>query len=293
MTDQTTASIPQTTPQAAPIPNQSADFFGGGEEAFQNGKVIDPTWAPWAQAPAFTPSEPAWEPTLPEEATAVEDGELKIENKPENTEEPVDPIINIVEPAAAPIEEEEEVEEKEEEKPSDDEEDLPFEPIPTIDNEPIPAGDQSDLSKKFLELFELTRKIYELTWLEESFDVLWADNDKLRIVYKFFAGDKEYPLVSVTKIETEKADNEETIHELSFYLNESGKALNINLDEELLFDEDVDLVDDMKKKMQVADKINKFIFLLSEEAKKLEKAHKEKEAEQEEKRKLQDVFRNF
>jgi guanylate kinase len=76
-------------------------------------------------------------------------------------------------------------------------------------------------------------------------------------------------------------------------LNESGKALNINLDEELLFDEDVDLADDMKKKMQVADKINKFTFLLSEEERKLEKELKEKEAEQEEKRKLQDVFRNF
>jgi hypothetical protein len=107
---------------------------------------------------------------LPEETPAVEDGELKtlptglpaeegrqVENKAENTEEPVDPIVNIVEPEAAPIEEEEEA------KPvADDEEDLPFEPIPTIDNEPIPAGDQSDLSKKFLELFTLTRKIYEL-----------------------------------------------------------------------------------------------------------------------------------
>jgi hypothetical protein len=39
---QTTPS-PNVTPQAAPIPNQSSDFFGGGEEAFQNDKVIDPT----------------------------------------------------------------------------------------------------------------------------------------------------------------------------------------------------------------------------------------------------------
>jgi hypothetical protein len=99
--------------------------------------------------------------------------------------------------------------------------------------------------------------------------------------------------VSITKVETNKEDEEETTHELSFYLSEQGTALNVNLDEVLLFDEEVDLKDDLKKKMQVMDKINKFIFLLTEEARKIEKEIKEKEAEEQEKRKLHDVFRNF
>ena len=45
--------------------------------------------------------------------------------------------------------------------------------------------------------------------------------------------------------------------------------------------------------MQVIDKLNKFIFLLSEESRKLEKEIKEREAEEQEIKKLQDVFRNF
>jgi guanylate kinase len=94
-------------------------------------------------------------------------------------------------------------------------------------------------------------------------------------------------------METNKEDEEETTHELSFYLSEQGTSLNVNLDEALLFDEEVDFQDDLKKKMQVTDKINKFIFLLSEEARKLEKEIREKEAEEQEKRKLQDIFRNF
>lgn len=97
----------------------------------------------------------------------------------------------------------------------------------------------------------------------------------------------------MTKIETDKENGEETLHELSFYLNETNTFININLDEELLFDEEVDLQDDIKTKMQVTEKINKFIFLLTEEQKKLEKEIKARDAELEEKRKLQDVFRNF
>jgi len=112
-------------------------------------------------------------------------------------------------------------------------------------------------------------------------------------MYKFLLGDPEFPMVSVTKIETDKTDEEETTHELNFYLSEDGTSLNVNLDEELLFEEEVDLKDDAKRKMEVMDKVNKFIFLVSEESKKIEREIKEKQAEQEEKRKLQDIFRNF
>jgi len=100
-------------------------------------------------------------------------------------------------------------------------------------------------------------------------------------------------MVTVTKIEIDKSDDEETTHELNFYLNEEGASLNVNLDEELLFEEEVDLKDDAKRKLEVMDKVNKFIFLVSEESKKIEREIKEKQAEQEEKKKLQDIFRNF
>ena len=100
-------------------------------------------------------------------------------------------------------------------------------------------------------------------------------------------------MVAITKIEEDKEHDEEHVHELSFYINEEGDALNINLDDVLLFDEKEDLVHDPKQTMQVADKLNKFLFLTSEELRKLESEAKAKAAEEQEKRKLQDVFRNF
>jgi hypothetical protein len=100
-------------------------------------------------------------------------------------------------------------------------------------------------------------------------------------------------MVSVTKTETDKTEEEESTNELNFYLNEAGTSVNVNLNDELLFEEELDLKDDMKKKMQVMEKLNKFIFLVSEEARKIEREIREREAEQEEKRKLQDIFRNF
>jgi len=65
------------------------------------------------------------------------------------------------------------------------------------------------------------------------------------------------------------------------------------LDDVLLLDEVEDLQDDAKKKMQVTEKLNKFIFLLSEHQKKMEKEAKEKEQAEQERRRLQDIFRNF
>jgi len=65
------------------------------------------------------------------------------------------------------------------------------------------------------------------------------------------------------------------------------------LDDVLLFDEVEHLNNDPKKKMQVMDKLNKFIFLAGEYQKKVEKEIKEKEAEEVERRRLQDIFRNF
>ena len=139
----------------------------------------------------------------------------------------------------------------------------------------------------------MTKKVAELKKTEDWFTLLWADNDKVNITYKVFPGDEEYPMVSITKEETDKEQDEQSSHELSFYLDEQGTSLNVNLDDFLLFEERADLQDDVKKRMQVSDKLNKFTFLMSEEIRKLEKELKEKEAEEQEKKKLQDIFRNF
>ena len=62
MTDpQPTTPIPTDNQQAPQTPSQETDFFGGGEDAFQNGAVSNPN----APAP-FVPEEPVWEPTITE-----------------------------------------------------------------------------------------------------------------------------------------------------------------------------------------------------------------------------------
>jgi len=157
---------------------------------------------------------------------------------------------------------------------------------------------QTDVQKKFGELFFTTKKIYELKdtlWIggEETFDILWADNDKIFISYKFLLDETDDPTIFITKIEQDKETEEETVNELRFTFNEETSSLEVMVNDSLLFDEIQDFTEDQKKKLQVVDKLNKFIFLASEELRKLEKEIKEKEENERERKKLQEIFRNF
>jgi hypothetical protein len=101
------------------------------------------------------------------------------------------------------------------------------------------------------------------------------------------------PMLFITKIEQNKDTEEEVINELRFTFNEERLSLEVVINDTLLFDEIEDFTEDQKKKMQVIDKLNKFTFLASEELRKIEKEIKEKEEAEKERRKLQEIFRNF
>ena len=156
---------------------------------------------------------------------------------------------------------------------------------------------QTDVQKKFGELFFTTKRIHaikEKLWQkEDTFDVLWADNDKLFVSYRFVLDETNDPTLVITKIEQDKTTEEETTNELRFMFNEEISSLEVMVNNTLLFDEIQDFTEDQKKKMQVSEKLNKFLFLATEEQKKLEKEIQIKEEEEREKRKLQDIFRNF
>ncbi|MCX6823162.1 MAG: hypothetical protein NTX91_04200, partial [candidate division SR1 bacterium] len=100
---QQTTPIPTNMQQAPQTPSQETDFFGGGEDAFQNGAVINPN----AEPTPFVPEEKVWEPNITE-PSKIEGEELKIE-KIEPMDEPVvetmpEPVIEpIVEPVMEPI----------------------------------------------------------------------------------------------------------------------------------------------------------------------------------------------
>jgi hypothetical protein len=198
-----------------------------------------------------------------EESKMVQDGTTSNKVEEEEEEEIMDDIL--------PIQEEDAVQDTAEDK----------------------QNDENPLVQKFRELYTITQTLYDLKQTTTGFDVLGADNDKLRIMYNFFVGDETYPLLLITKTETDKETDEEDQHELSFYLDEEKTSLSVNVDDTILFSQE-DMDDsDTKTKMQITDKINKFQFLLNEELRKIEREQQEKNAQEQERKKLQDVFRNF
>ncbi|EKD25182.1 MAG: hypothetical protein ACD_80C00109G0002 [uncultured bacterium (gcode 4)] len=170
-------------------------------------------------------------------------------------------------------------------------------PVQATVEVPLDKKLQTDVQKKFGELYFTTKKIYELKdklgTTEETFDILWANNDKIFISYRFLIDETNDPILFITKIEQDKETEEETKNELRFTFNEESSSLEVMINDTLLFDEIKDFTEDQKKKLQVVDKINKFTFLASEEVRKLEKEIKEKEEAERERKRLQEIFRNF
>lgn len=210
------------------------------------------------------------EETIPEE---------QINNIPAEEEEmPLQPVEEVL-PTEEPQEEvsEEEVEPIQESSPEVEQD----------------TQSENALVQKFKELYAITQKMYDIKQTTTGFDILGADNDKIHIMYNFFVGDENYPLLLITKTETDKETEAATQHELNFYLNEDNTSLSVDVDDTIIFSQE-ELDDaDTKTRMQITDKINKFQFLLNEELRKIEKEQQEKNAQEQERKKLQDVFRNF
>ncbi|MCK9466747.1 MAG: hypothetical protein M0P94_00280 [Candidatus Absconditabacterales bacterium] len=146
--------------------------------------------------------------------------------------------------------------------------------------------DATDLQKKFYELVRETKSVHELVDkdLSEGFDVLGGNDDRKKTMYKVFVGDN---FASIDRTETFKTEEKEEINTLTFILE--NKSLQTRINDELLYDELEDLIEDQSKRSQVLEKINKFIFLITEEYKKIEKQKKEKEK----KSIIKGIFRNF
>lgn len=161
----------------------------------------------------------------------------------------------------------------------------------TIEEEPAQQP-VSDIQQKFNELTENISDLTSLLKLKdgEVLEIVWANNDKVSLLYQF--GINEQHEVHVKRIETDKSDDETTFNELTLGINSESKLLEVFVDEVLLFQED-DLLEDTKKKSQVMDKLNKFIFLTESKLKDVQKELSAKQEEEEERRRLQDIFRNF
>lgn len=150
---------------------------------------------------------------------------------------------------------------------------------------------KTDVQKKFWELQWKSEKIHELVWKDQDvwFDLLWWNDDRQKIIYEIVSWN-DY--IEIEKEELNKADESTITNILSFELSEDleqNMSVQLFVNDIELYDEIKDLQNDPNKKMQVLEKMNKFIFLLDEEYKKIQKYKKEKE----ERNAVKWVFRNF
>jgi len=156
-------------------------------------------------------------------------------------------------------------------------------------------ANKSDLIQKFDELVNKTTQLYDTAGMDDDdyIQLIGGNNGKSSINYnlRLIKEEDQNDRILISKIET---DNDSSLQEQNnLHLKKNDGSLQIILDEVLLYDEVQDLQDDDNKKMQVVDKLNKFIFLVGEELKIYERDQKEKQRMEQERRKLRDIFRNF
>ena len=229
------------------------------------------------------------EETKNEEVEKVVEDELEpIEELTPIEEEKVEEKIEEVSPIEETMEEEIEEDVKNELEPEKEKSEIEKEKEKWIQRETSVEVDEnkSDLQKKFYELIRETKNVHELVKkdLSEWFDVLGGNDDRQKTTYKIFVWDE---FANIEKTELTKASDNKEIHSLTFELN--NDSLKINIGNEILYDELEDLSDNPNKKMQVSEKLNKFIFLVTEEYKKIEKDKKQKEK----RNMIKWIFRNF
>lgn len=158
------------------------------------------------------------------------------------------------------------------------------------DNEP--TAEVSEIQNKVTTLITNIEQLQTLLHLknEDIVEAIWSKTDTTTILYQFLLNDQHH--LTVKRIETEKETDESSFSELKFVLEDESHMIQIFLDDVLLFEEE-DLLQDNKKKSQVMEKINKFIFLTESKLKDTEKEMKAKQEEEEERKRLHDIFRNF
>jgi hypothetical protein len=306
MTDQTFQPNP-TDPTQTTIPSQGGVFGGfvGVEEAAIP-KVPDTSLLFEKTEETSTPvvDIPVAEIPVVEETATFEN--LNLDTSSEFvTDEPVvedTPVIEeipapVVEEIATPVVEETPVEETpvveevvEEVIPTPVIEETPVVETPVVEETPVeetPVVEVSDVKAKYN---ELANNIGVLSnGSTEAIQIVGSNTDSAHVEYTFT---KDEDILEVTRTETNKETEDSSENIIAFVSSLDDGQIQVFLDDTLLFEEE-ELLADPKKKMQVMEKFNKFIFLTGEKLKDVEKARKAQEAELQEKRRLQDIFRNF
>jgi len=165
------------------------------------------------------------------------------------------------------------------------------EPTVTEEHEEEPVKDKSALQEKFQTLLALTKETLDIhTKINEgSLSLVWSDNDISFVEYTF---EQSENTITIHKNSLDKKTNENEEHILSFALDGDEEVfLHVIVDDTLLFNEK-DIVDDKTAQVQIMDKLSKFLFLMGQEKKSLDKEYEEYKEKKSKKEKVQ-TFRNF
>jgi len=168
-----------------------------------------------------------------------------------------------------------------------------------IEVEELEKDDNSDnvsvLKNKFDSLFRAVKNVYSLKNItdESLFDIVASDNDTVRVVYSFGLEEDSIEVIVVKRKELDVKTDEEKEDLLEFEFDMELWGIQLLLNDDLLFDEKKDLEWNVKQKMQVIEKMDKFIFLIEWYVKKIEKELEEKKKAESEKKAMLDIFKKF
>ena len=125
------------------------------------------------------------------------------------------------------------------------------------------AQQMSHLLAKFQELVQAVRLVHDRLDNNEDFVVVGADNDALYTTYAFHLDVSVEQSVCITKETTNRKDDDYMESHVMRFVASTESILHVYVDDVLLFTEE-QLQDDVKSTMQVMDKLNKFIFLVTQ-----------------------------
>ena len=205
-----------------------------------------------------------------------EDIKIKKEEKEEIVEDETEDETEeqVATKIEEPIEKKETIKKEEESKKTETEEEITIADEPVVQEEKEKEPEKSDLKSKFYELLNIAKKVYEMKNLkkEDAFDIVGMKTENQEIIYSTLLG---YNIISFDKKESKWEKND--THNLSFAIKDKETWVEVSIDKEVLFTEQKDLIIDEAKQSQVIEKINKFIFLIEQEVKSIEKTQKEQE----------------
>lgn len=149
------------------------------------------------------------------------------------------------------------------------------------------------LFTKYQELYILVTDCLKLAAYDgnNNFEILGSQTENFRVTYSFSLDAEQHKMIIINKYEEQHKEERRQENTIKMRGDEQHDIFELYVNDILLYDLAY-LESEENKQLQVVDKINKFIFLVNEYHKKAVQEKAQKLAE-ENRKNMQNVFRNF